>query len=176
MPPSRGRPRDGGFVARARGVVVPPLRGLLLAIDLATRNRDAASAVVQQWQHVCFGAQNQMGQLESYAMETESNWALGSRSSAQPEIMRHYDQFMERLQQAVDMQRGVVEEHLRATASARQSLLEAEIRIAGLKRLLDTRRASAARVQGRQEQKQLDDLSALQFRRLHASPDNLEIR
>ncbi len=153
---------------------MPQLRGLLLAIDLATRQRDAASAVFLQLQHSCFGAQNQMGQLESYATETESNWALGSRTSAQPEIMRHYDQFMERLQQAVDMQRAVVNEQLSAIAAARRALLEADIRVAGLKRLVEKRRASMARAQSGRDQKQLDDLSALQFRRLQARSDNLE--
>jgi flagellar FliJ protein len=144
-----------------------------LAIDLAMRRRDEASSALTQVQRGWLEAQNQMGQLESYAAETESNWALGSRTSAQPEIMRHYGQFMDRLQQAVDMQRAVVGDHLRATVAAKQVLLEAEIRVAGLKRLLDKRRQSLARSLASREQKQLDDLSALQFRRRHAGSETL---
>jgi len=150
------------------------LRGLLLAIDLVTRRRDEASAVVVQAQSVVLVARNQMGQLESYAAETEATWALGSRASAQPEIVQHYDQFMDRLQQAVEMQRAVVDDHLRATALAKQVLLEAEIRVAGLNRLLEKRRTSMARTQAGRDQKQLDALSALQFRRLHPGSDSLE--
>ena len=100
------------------------LRGVLVAIGLAKRHRDEASAALLLVQRGCFGAQNQMGQLESYALETESNWALGSRPVAQPEIVRHYDHFMDRLQQAVDMQRKLVGEHLAAIAVAKQTLLE----------------------------------------------------
>lgn len=146
----------------------------MLAIDLAMRRRDAGSAALLQVQRAHLGALNQMGQLESYAMETESRWALASRSSAQPEIVRHYDQFMDRLLQAVEMQRAVVDDHQRAATAARQALLEADIRVAGLKRLLDKRRTSIARMQVGREQKQLDELSALQFRRLHAGAETLE--
>lgn len=148
---------------------MPQLRALALAIDQATRQRDDAVAALLHAQGVCQGAQDQMGQLESYALETESRWALGARGTANPEIVQHYDHFMDRLQQAVSMQQGVVAGHLQAIAAARQRVMEAEIRAAGLKRLLDKRRAELARVQNTREQKQLDELSALQFRRLHAS-------
>lgn len=150
---------------------MPQLRGLLLAIELATRRRDEASAALLQVQRGYLGAQNQMGQLQSYAADTESTWAVGSRTTTQPEIVRHYDQFMDRLQQAVDMQTAVVGDHLRAATVANQVLLEAELRIAGLKRLLEKRRATMARAQAGRDQKQMDELSALQFRRLHAGSE-----
>lgn len=149
------------------------LRALALAIDQATRQRDDAIAVLLKSQIACQGAQDQMGQLESYARETESHWALGARSTANPEIVQHYDHFMDRLQQAVGMQQGVVAEQLQALATARQRLMAAEIRAAGLQRLLDKRRADQTRIQNTREQKQLDELSALQFRRLHENSETL---
>jgi flagellar FliJ protein len=154
------------------------MKGLQLAIDLARRHRDEASAKLVQAQRACIGAQGQMVQLESYAAETESTWALGSRASAsaRPEIVRHYDQFMDRLQQAVDLQRAVVHDHLRVTAGAKHALLELDIRMAALQRLLEKRQSSMVRAQASLEQKQLDELSALQFRRLHAGADTLESR
>ena len=153
---------------------MPQLRGLLLALDLATRRRDEASASLLQVQRGFFGAQNQMGQLESYAAETESNWALGSRASAQPEIVRHYDQFMGRLREAVALQGAVVDDHLRAVSVAKQVLLDAEVRVAGLKRLLEKRRSAKVRSQAGREQKQLDELSAQQFLRMQARSETLE--
>ena len=152
---------------------MPHLKGVLIAIELATRQRDVASAALLLVQRGYFAARNQMGQLESYASETESNGALGSRPVAQPEIVRHYDQFMNRLQQAVDMQRAVVGDHLAAIAVAKQTLLEAEIRVASLERLLAKRRTSIARLQDGREQRQLDELSSVQFRRLHAGSEHL---
>jgi len=153
---------------------MPQLRGLLLAFDLATRRRDEAIAALLRVQRGQLGAQDQMAQLESYAAETELKWAVGSRTSVQPEIVQHYDQFMGRLQQAAMMQRAVVDDHGRASDVARQVLLEAEVRVAGLKRLLEKRRFALARVQAGREQKHMDELSALQFRRLHAGSEPLE--
>lgn len=152
---------------------MPQLRALALALDQATRQRDDAVAALLKVQRACQGAQDQMGQLESYALETESHWALGARSTANPEIVQHYDHFMDRLQQAVGMQQGVVADQLHALAMARQRVMEAEIRAAGLQRLLDKRRSDRTRLQNTREQKQLDELSALQFRRLHASSETL---
>lgn len=152
---------------------MPQLRALALAIDQATRQRDEAVAAVLKAQLACQGARDQMGQLESYARETESHWALGARSTANPEIVQHYDHFMDRLQQAVVMQQSVVAERLQALATARQRLMAADIRAAGLQRLLDKRRTERTRVQTTREQRQLDELSALQFRRLHENPETL---
>jgi flagellar biosynthesis chaperone FliJ len=49
--------------------------------------------------------------------------------------------------------------------------MAAEIRAASLQRLLDKRRAELARIQNRLEQKQLEELSALLFRRLHENSE-----
>ena len=59
-------------------------------------------------------------------------------------------------------------------AAARQVLLEAEVRIAGLNHLLKKKRATIARVQAGREQKQLDEMAALQYRRRHTDTDFLE--
>ena len=152
---------------------MPQLRALALAIDQAARRRDEAFAALLKAQRDCQGAQDQMGQLQSYAQETESHWALGARITANPEIVQHYDHFMDRLQQAVEMQQGVVADHVQAVAMARQRVMEAETRAMGLQRLLEKRRADRTRVQNTRDQKQLDELSALQFRRLHANSENL---
>jgi flagellar FliJ protein len=152
---------------------MPQLRALALAIDQAARRRDEAIAALLKVQRDCQGAQDQMGQLQSYALETEAHWALGARGTANPEIVRHYDHFMDRLQQAVGMQQGVVADQLQALAMARQRVMDAEIRAAGLQLLLDKRRADRTRMQNTREQKQLDEMSALQFRRLHANSETL---
>ena len=62
------------------------LRGLSLAIELATRQREEALAALVQAQRALQGAQDQMGQLDSYAAETESRWAPGARNQIGPEI------------------------------------------------------------------------------------------
>jgi flagellar FliJ protein len=150
---------------------MPQLRALALAIDQAKQQRNDAVAAFLKSQIACQGAQDQMAQLEGYARETESRWALGARSTADLESVQHYDHFMARLQQAVGMQQGVVAEQLQALATARQRWMAAEIRAASLQRLLDKRRAELGRIQNRLEQKQLEELSALLFRRLHENSE-----
>jgi len=149
------------------------LKGLVLAIELATRQRDQAVATLLKARQTCHAVQDQMGQLESYSRETESHWALGSRTSANPEAVWHYDHFMERLQQAVELQQDVVHEHLQALEADRQQVMAAEVRMAALKRLLHKRQTTRLRVQARQETKQLDELAAMQFRRLHANSETM---
>lgn len=145
------------------------LRALSLAIDQARRRRDAALEAMLRARQACQGAQDQMEQLRSYARDTETRWALGACRSTQPEIVLHYDHFMDRLQQAVDLQQGVVTELSRTLTDARQCLLQAEVRAAGLQRLLEQRRSEAQRCQAVRDQKQQDELAALLVRRRNAS-------
>ena len=84
------------------------LRTLGVAIDVASRKRDAASQVLGQAQQRQIAAQNQLNQLETYANETESRWASQAQICALPELMRHHYQFMERLNQAIQMQKQIL--------------------------------------------------------------------
>lgn len=142
------------------------LSGLQVAVDLATRQRDdagqALAQVVRRFEH----AQLQMEQLRSYAADTSSRWSVASQASATPQIVGHYYQFMERLDQTIAMQERAIAEVQRQREVARQVLLEAEVRMAGLNRLLDKRRAELARTQERREQRQSDELAAQMHRRV----------
>lgn len=141
------------------------LRTLRLAIDVATRRRDAASQAMAQAQARQIAAQQQMEQLKSYANDTEQRWASQAQICALPELMRHHYQFMERLGQAILMQEGVVAEQARWVALARKALLEADLRVETLRRLLRNKEAEAAQVQQRREQRQMDEMAATRFGR-----------
>ncbi len=142
------------------------LSGLQVAIDLATRQRDdagqALAQVVRRFDH----AQLQMEQLRSYAADTSSRWSVAAQASATPQIVGHYYQFMERLDQTIAMQEGAIAEVQRQREAARKVLLEAEVRMAGLNRLLDKRRVELARAQEQREQRQSDELAAQMHRRV----------
>lgn len=148
------------------------LNGLQVALDLATRRRDdagqALAQVLRRFEH----AQMQMNQLRSYAADTAARWSVAAQPSATPEIVGHGYQFMERLDQTIEMQQGAIAEVQRQCEAARQVLLEAEIRMAGLNRLLDKRRAELARVQQQREQRQSDELAAQMHRRVVLAREN----
>lgn len=141
-------------------------RGIELAIELATRQRDElAKAHAQAIRNVAF-ARDQMGNLEGYARDTDAKWLGAAHTAVSAGILQHHFQFMDRLQQAISMQTGVIENLLAQQAVAHNALLQAEFRLAGLNKVLEVRQASAQVRRQRSEQRHTDEFAAL--RHLHA--------
>jgi flagellar FliJ protein len=130
--------------------------GLLVAIDLATRRRDAAGQALAQVLRRHEDAVQQLTQLQNYACDTQGRWSVSAQTSTSPQIVGHYYQFMDRLEQTVGLQQGVIAEVLRQCHAARQQLLDAEVALAGLTRLRDKRRQEQAQLAARREQRQTD--------------------
>jgi flagellar FliJ protein len=80
-------------------------------------------------------------------------------------MMRHHYQFMDRLQQAVILQEGVLGQWGSKVERARKHWLETEFRVTSLKQVLKSKEAELALVQGRREQKEMDEFAAMQTRR-----------
>lgn len=139
------------------------LRTLGVAIDVASRKRDAASQALGQAQQRHIAAQNQFSQLETYANETETRWASQAQICALPELMRHHYQFMERLNHAMQMQKQILVEQAHWVEVARKGLLDADIRVATLRQVLANKQKEAERLHNRREQKQMDEFAALRF-------------
>lgn len=141
------------------------VKSVLLAIDVATQKRDQAGKYLGQLQRALLFAQDQKNQLESYAVDAEAKWTAVAQVSATAELMRHHYQFMERLYHAIDLQKGVLKDQEQQVENARKQLLHAEFRLAGLKRVLERKKAEQAVVQTRREQRQTDEFAAQQYGR-----------
>lgn len=141
------------------------LKSVALAIDLATAKRDQAGRVLAQLNRAHLFAQDQMAQLEVYAAETDTKWTTAAQISATPELMRHHYQFMGRLYQAIELQKGVLESSNLKVSTAKQQLLEADFRLASLKLVLEKKKADLSQLQSRREQKQMDEFAAMQTSR-----------
>ena len=141
------------------------VKSVLLAIQVATLRRDQAAAVLLQIQQSEAFAREQMSQLQTYADETAARWAKAAQISVTPEMMRHHYQFMDRLQQAVILQEGVLGQWGSKVERARKHWLETEFRVTSLKQVLKNKEAALAVVQGRREQKEMDEFAAMQTRR-----------
>jgi flagellar FliJ protein len=150
------------------------LRSFYLAIEVATRRRDDAGRLLLQARRALRSAEDQMEQLESYAADTMSKWGVGGQTSTAPEIMGHYDQFMARLQQAIDLQRLAVADLEREALAARNGVRSAEIRIAGLNQMLQKKQSAQLKQLARREQKDQDEFAALQYRKSRAEFDAQE--
>ena len=145
------------------------VKSVLLAIDMASSQRDQAAQGLLKAQQAHLFAQDQMAQLQTYALETESRWTATAQISTTPEVMRHHYQFMDRLHHAIGLQSGVLENSGRKAELAKQRVLEAEFRLASLKQILKKRQADLAVVQKRREQKQMDEFAALRGSRASAT-------
>lgn len=139
------------------------LRAFELAIELATRQRDAQAQKHAQAQRNCEFAKNQLAQLQGYANDTDARWIGSSMPAVSGELIRHHYQFVDRLQQAVQMQHGVIANMDRQLASAHQVLLQAEFRLAGLQQVLKTRQAAAQRVAQQREQRMTDEFASQRY-------------
>lgn len=141
------------------------LNALAVAVEAATRKRDSARRVLQDAQAAQFAAQAQLDQLEGYARETESRWGVKADTAMKPEVMYHHHQFMGRLGHAAGMQNNVVGDHAHRVEAARQALLQAELRLASLRKVMESRHRELELAQTRREQKQTDERAALQYRK-----------
>jgi flagellar protein FliJ len=144
------------------------LKSVHLAIEQATRQRDELAKAFLQAQRNKTAAQDQLGQLEGYAHETDAR-LLGSGGSmglSAGLIHNHY-QFMERLQHAIGIQSSSINNLDWKLDHAHKALLQAEFRLAGLKQWLKKQLDAAEVIQRRRDQRQMDEFAALQYSRTH---------
>ena len=141
------------------------IKSLLLAIDLASSQRDQVLAQLQKPLQADAFAHDQMSQLQQYAQETELRWMQGAQVSTSPELLHHHYQFMARLNQAIVLQVGVLAGLGQRVEAAKQVVLKAEFRLASFKQLLASRQAVRLNQQQRLEQKLMDEFASLQSQR-----------
>jgi flagellar FliJ protein len=139
---------------------MPNFRALELAIAQATRQRDEQARRHAQAQRALDYGQGQLHQLQNYSNDTDARWIGGQSVNLSVELIKHHYQFMDRLQNAVSMQNGVIANLERQRTAAHQMLLQAEYRLAGFKQVLKSRRAALDVVQQRREQRATDEFAA----------------
>lgn len=144
------------------------LKGVLLAIELATRQRDEAAQVSAKAKRALEFARDQMAQLESYAGDTDARWTGSASVARSGELIRHHYQFMDRLQQAILLQSDVIRSAGHQVELADKGLLQAEFRLAGLNQVLKARQAALDVTQRRREQRLTDEFASLQHARTRA--------
>lgn len=150
------------------------LNALMVAVSVAERKRDEARQALQNAQAAQRGAQGQLEQLESYAKETQDRWGAREGATLKPEVMFHHQQFLGRLGAAASMQSGVVDGHLQRVAAMTKQLLDAELRLASLRKVLEARQREVLTQQLRREQKQTDERAAIQYHRGASGPSGQE--
>jgi len=146
------------------------LKSVLLAIEHASLRRDEMAKAVARVERSQTFARDQMAQLKGYAADTDARWTGSGARGLSLELVRHQYQFMDRLQQAIELQSGVLANTARQLELAKANLMQAEIRLSGLNQILKSRQIALLSQQRRREQRQTDEFAALQYTRNRALP------
>jgi len=132
-------------------------------LEHAERERDAAMAALQQVEAESRRQRQQMEQLQAYHADyTLRTPGLGGRA-APIEQLRSHHAFMQRLVQALSQQQQQVVAAEGPVARQRQHLLEREMRVASVRKLVERRQQEQARSSARLEQNRSDE-AAMQRR------------
>jgi flagellar FliJ protein len=123
------------------------------------KRRDEAQAALRAARENVDAQQQQADGLATYRTDYCKKWSSQFQQAAPMEILRSYTGFLARLDQAITQQLAVVAHAQRGVDSARQRLLEREIRVATVDRLIKRRMDVVARLADRRDQKNLDELA-----------------
>lgn len=127
---------------------------------LEDRDRKRRDEALMQWQEAvrqAEAADAQAKALETYRSEYRERWSAQFKQSAPIEIIRCYQGFVERLDQAIGSQQATVDNHAARVTAARERLKQREIKLATVQRLIDRRLRAATQVVQRREQKASDE-------------------
>lgn len=133
---------------------------LLTLLEQAERDRDAAMASLTQLSEAQARLSTQQHQLQAYRRDYHARWTAQFRQSGSAEVVRHYQGFVERLNQALEqleLQMAALDQQL---MPARQLLIERETRVMALRKLLARRDGELLRRAAQREQKSSDELAA----------------
>jgi len=138
-------------------------------LEREQKRRDEQMANVRTAVANAEAQQQQADGLGTYRTEYCRKWSAQFQQAASIEILRSYQGFLSRLDQAITQQQSVLEHAHRMVEAHRQRLVEREIRVATVERLIERREAMLAKVADRRDQKNLDELAQrLATARTHA--------
>ncbi|MBK9364407.1 MAG: flagellar export protein FliJ [Rubrivivax sp.] len=137
----------------------PPasLDALNLLLDRATQERDRLAGELRRGEEVVLRARRQGEQLDGYRGEYTQRWSAQFGRGGAIEIVHCYQSFMQRLDEALAQQQRHIDAAERGVTAVRQALLQAELRVASVKKLIERRQAEQARQQERRDQRQTDE-------------------
>jgi flagellar FliJ protein len=137
----------------------PDTQTLTTVLEHAQATRDEAVLALRRGEQQLERARAQADQLVQYRSEYIARWSAHFNRQAAIEIVHCYRSFMQRLDQALAHQQALVERHATTAAQCRTMLVEAERRVAAVKKLIGRRVEEHLRATARHDQKQADEAS-----------------
>jgi len=133
---------------------------LMLVLEAAEKARDAAVADLEGARRAYEAARQQSQSLTDWRREYQTKWQAQFRHAGGMEIMRCYQDFMQRLADAVSDQDKRVEQARVYMAHCREQLIERERKVAAVAQLMDRRQAEMQLAENRRDQKATDEIAA----------------
>ncbi|HSI57245.1 MAG TPA: flagellar export protein FliJ [Ideonella sp.] len=129
---------------------------------LLRREQDRRDVALTEWresQRAVELAQQQAESLVAYRAEYRERWAAQFARSAPIEIIRYYQGFVERLEQAIVAQQHSARMAEERQLAARARLQKREIKVATVRKLIERRLLAAELAVQRRDQKISDEAS-----------------
>lgn len=136
------------------------LQVLNVLLEQAEEKRDEAMQVVRDAQARAAQARAQQGDLSQYRSDYQQRWSQQFARQGTMEIVGCYQNFGGRLDQAITSQTHVAQFADQRLEHARKTLLELEMRVASVRKLIVRRRLEAGLSAQRQDQKVTDEQAA----------------
>jgi flagellar FliJ protein len=133
---------------------------LLLVLETAEKARDQAVAELEGGKRAYEAARQQSQSLTDWRREYQTKWQSQFRHAGGMEILRCYQDFMQRLAEAVSDQDKRVEQARLYMERCREQLIERERKVAAVAQLMERRQAELLQKQNRQDQKATDEVAA----------------
>lgn len=135
-------------------------QALAVLLERETSERDNLLTALQQAQTRAQAARQQAEQLQAYRDDYHRRWASQFRTAGTMDIVRCYQDFSQRLEEAIAQQARVATHAETQVQQAREALTAQEIRVASVRKLIERRQAEALRLAERRDQKQTDEAAA----------------
>ena len=143
----------------------PSIRGLQTVAERAELERDQAMAALFRVTEAVRRLHAQTEQLLAYRTEYQQRWTTQFRQLAAIEVVTSYQQFVVRLEQALEQLRQQTVQAEQDEVCARALLISHETHVASVRKLIERRVAEHARNVDRVEQRQTDETAAVMTRR-----------
>ena len=126
-------------------------------LEVAEHQRDEAQAAMLKCEDAVRRLQQQADQLLAYRDDYRSRHPAIAGRSAGIEQLRLHQNFMQRLDQALQQQSGQLQAAQARSSSLRAALVAQEMRVASVRKLLERRGEQTRLRESRQEQRRSDD-------------------
>ena len=126
-------------------------------LEREKEKRDAALAEWRAAEAQAQAAREQADSLVTYRGEYRQRWSAQFAQRAPIEILRCYQGFVDRLEQAIGAQQGAADQAAARVQAAQARLRHRETKVATVQRLIERRLQAGALREQRREQKTLDE-------------------